>query len=133
MGCDIHWTIEVKHNDKWIGILNDCGLKCKAADRWYPFFGELAGVRMESDTAYPRKGLPDDVSDLTIWDASSSAWDHSGSWLTIDEFVDAYNRAVIKYQHENPEDKPLTKEELFEYSYWPCYEEETRIVFSFDN
>lgn len=134
MGCDIHWTIEVRHNDKWIGLLNDCGLKCKGGDRWYAFFGELANVRMDSDTALPVRGLPDDVSDLTKWNAENSAWDHTGSWCSVDEFVSAYNRAITKYQDKNPDEKLVTKEELFGYSYWPIYEEEeSRIVFAFDN
>lgn len=133
MGCDIHWTIEVKHEGRWIGILNDRGLNCKAADRWYAFFGELVGVRMESDNAMPQRGLPDDVSDLTKWDAVAAAWDHSASYCSVDEFVAAYNRAVIKYHDKNPNVKLITKEDLFGYSYWPIYEEESRIVFAFDN
>lgn len=133
MGCDIHWTIEVKSGDKWVGILNDRGSKCKAQERWYVFFGELVGVRMKSDNAMPQRGLPDDVSDLTRWDADTAAWDHSASWCSIDEFVVAYNRAVTKVKANNPDEKLVTKEELFGYSYWPIYEEESRIVFAFDN
>ena len=133
MGCDIHWTLEVKHSGKWVGVMNSTGLKSKAADRWYAFFGELAGVRMESDTALPVRGLPDDVSELARWDAAASAWDHTGSWCSVDEFVAAYNRAVTKSQNESPGEKLVTKEELFGYAYWPIYEEESRVVFAFDN
>ena len=99
MGCDIHWTIEVKHGDKWVGVLNSRGSKSKASDRWYAFFGELAGVRMESDNAMPLRGLPSDISDLTEWDIDG--WDHSESWCSVDEFVAAYNRAVTKFQDKN--------------------------------
>lgn len=134
MGCDIHWTVEVKSGDKWIGVMNDCGSKCKAADRWYAFFGELVGVRMESDSAMPQRGLPEDVSDLTRYDAHTSSWDHSASWCGIEEFVAAYNRAVTKFQYKNPDGKVVSKEELFGLSYWPINDdEEQRIVFAFDN
>ena len=134
MGCDIHWTIEVKHTEKWVGVLNDSGLPCKAADRWYAFFTELAGVRGDSETAYDPRGLPHDISDLTKYFTENSAWDHTGSWLTIDEFVAAYNRAVLKYL-KNPEEKELTKEELFGFAWWPleCKKDQVRIVFAFDN
>lgn len=102
-------------------------------ERWYTFFAELAGVRAYGDGPYPQpKGLPDDISELTKYDIELGAWDHSHSWLSLDEFVAAYNRAIKKCPGH--EQKEAHKAEAFGLPYWPWDDDvEYRVVFAFDN
>ena len=133
MGCDIHYVLEFKMGDKWVGFLSDRGqsYKVPAGARSYVFFTELANVRGESDTAMAPKGLPDDISDLTRSDLD--IWYHSHSWCSVEEYLDAYNRAAEKVGALPIKEKA----ELFGLAYWPFDEfdeyNETRVVFGFDN
>lgn len=111
MGCDIHYVIEKKFNDKWVGVYCSGGspllLTTKEAasnpfgnpvepwrsiynrrsafsSRNYAFFGKLAGVR---DNGPPAKGLPPDMSELAYLCAGD--WDgdgHSHSYDTLYAF-----------------------------------------------
>lgn len=128
MGCDIHWVLELKTSGKWVGVLcGDFSRDLSAGDRWYAFFEELANVRGESDTAEPQRGLPPDISDLTRYSIDCGNWEHSKSWLTLAEFMNAHYRACMKFPRQN------TKAKLF--GSWPVPEpcDKYRVVFAFDN
>lgn len=99
MGCDIHWVLERKYHDKWIGVATEYAETAKrdslqgivtqpnwplVGNRNYEFFASLAGVRGEGPEP---KGLPADVSDYAA--ALSADWDgdgHSHSWDTLEDF-----------------------------------------------
>lgn len=97
MGCDIHYVVEEKIGDKWVGLFEN-NFQQEASERFYRFFGEIAaGVRYESKTSHSIKGWPDDTSDLA--NHFNERWrddGHSHSWLTLQEFVEAYYRACEK-------------------------------------
>jgi hypothetical protein len=104
MGCDIHFTVERKVKDKWIGVYSsdltprmpsvsydhhEIGTMTNVVpamkNRNYSFFTALAGVRGDGPEA---KGVPDDMSDLTS--AALDTWgndDHSHSWDTFEDFM----------------------------------------------
>lgn len=81
---------------------------------------------------YPEpKGRPADASDLTRMSAEIGCWDHSHSYLSVDDFVSAYNRAIEKYELEK---SPIKRAALFGIDWWPWEDEdEMRVVFAFDN
>ena len=131
MGCDIHWCLEMKRGDKWVGLLVGSGSRAPAYKRWYGFFAELAGVRAYDEAEYPQpKGLPNDISDLARIDIEMTSWDHSHSYATVSEFVAAYDRAAQKYNATS-----LGRAELFGLDWWPWDDDgvEYRVVFAFDN
>lgn len=104
MGCDIHMILEVKANDKWIGLNTFQYFSRHAVEadmphselphtsqyffwlvraRNYTLFGKLAGVR--TDGPEPR-GVPEDASELARmiiedWDCDG----HSHSWGLLSE------------------------------------------------
>lgn len=84
MGCDIHLHIEIKLKGKWEhwGYPN--------IDRDYRLFTKMAGVRqVQGITPISQpKGLPDDLTVLTQFDANEQTGDrHSESWLSKEEIV----------------------------------------------
>lgn len=118
MGCDIHFVIERKFEDGWIGVYatgsgvrpafhywdrtNPNGKNLyitnangymgpKLAERNYSFFAALAGVRGDGPEA---KGMPKDASELSH--AMGEEWNsdgHSHSYDTLVDFVLAYLRS----------------------------------------
>lgn len=106
MGCDIHFTVERKVKDKWIGVFSTdltprqpmysyakggydlgtlTGCAPVAGERNYTFFASLAGVRGAGPDP---KGVPDDMSELTS--AALDDWGgdgHSHSWDTFEDFM----------------------------------------------
>ena len=75
MGCDIHGVLEVKWNDKWIGLHNypySENANHYTMYRDYAFFAALAGVRGPGPEA---NGLPKLISDLTEFETGSCPGD----------------------------------------------------------
>jgi hypothetical protein len=103
MGADIHFVVEQKHNDKWVGVFSTTGnydwlppydIRAKASPLWkfdardYAFFGRLAGVR---DDGPAPLGIPEDASDLAnmyinMWGGDG----HSHSYLPLRDFVQCW-------------------------------------------
>jgi hypothetical protein len=132
MGCDIHWVLERKNGDEWIGLMSSDSIRCNAGSRFYSFFTELGLMsRGESKTALKLHGLPSDISGLSRMIYKDWAEDyHSASSLTLPEFTDAYKRALKDFS----EDSETTAKELF--GGWfdgDEYNREHRVVFWFDN
>ena len=155
MGCDIHWVLERKHGEKWIGMRqgdyqwvlvwdkeNNVWkrdlLGPKAKSRNYDLFAAIAGVRGPGPDP---KGLPEDASDLTLMVSDSEDW-HSHSWLPADEFlqkcVETMYDAPRVLMAEN-DTHPAIKQP---YLYWLWEDDpedygeglpEYRVVFWFDN
>ena len=132
MGCDIHYIIEKKVEDKWIGVFTTAGLywEChpEGKNRNYDFFGRLANVR-EYDANHPDpKGIPDDISDLSRMCISEIGTDgHSHSYCTAGEFCDAFNKNKRK-KGQRPE-----HEILGIYIEEDVNINDLRVVFYFDN
>lgn len=130
MGCDIHFILEKKMSGKWVGVQTDYFCSGPARARWYGFFAELGmPYRGESGSGEPLNGVPDDASETAK--AIIEDWKddgHSHSWLTADQFIAAYKRAVDKF----PPATDRTKEMFGPY---PLYtdEDDYRVVFFFDN
>jgi hypothetical protein len=130
MGCDIHFILEKKIAGKWVGVQTDYFCSGPARSRWYGFFAELGMPhRGESDTAEPLRGVPDDPSEtaraiLDYWSGDG----HSHSWLTADQFIAAYKRAVEKYKTGTDRSQEM-------FGPYPLYTEEDdyRVIFFFDN
>lgn len=147
MGCDIHYVIEKKFGDKWIGVHAkyysptpeiDCQEK-PTGDMWsalysrnqvfgnrnYTFFNLLAGVR-GGGPAEPL-GAPEDCSELAR--AVIDAYDmdgHSHSWLPYKEWCNCYALASGSALTDNGDMTWLSgvsKSEMDDY----------RVVFYFDN
>jgi len=94
MGTDIHWTLEVLKNGRWIGRRDTLD-----RSRNYTLFAELAGVRQrapEVAVIHPRRGTPPDASgshlDLL---ADYVNDDHSHSWATLEE-LQAYHSDSVQ-------------------------------------
>jgi len=83
MGCDIHIHQEVKIDGQWEHY-RETGLP-----RNYKTFAKMAGVRgSEAPIAEPR-GLPDDVTKVTKFDADHWGVDgHTHSWLGAEEILE---------------------------------------------
>lgn len=134
MGCDIHFVVEKKINDKWIGIFKKWPRSGFVGERDYDFFAEIAAVRGSSETSsYPRF-LPEGISDLALAEITHDGTDgHSHSWMTIKEFSEAKLR-VSPDRFKRP-DEPW--EELFGDPIFLNTDkdkiEDYRIVFWFDN
>jgi hypothetical protein len=91
MGCDIHVHVEVKIKGKWLhyGVY--------FVERNYLLFAILAGVR-NYDKVLPfvePRGIPKDVSDLTLfdWERSETDW-HTPSYIN-DREVEALNARLL--------------------------------------
>lgn len=125
MGCDIHFVIEQKYNDKWIGVqkdwselepfdYNNLTKIQKLRSRNYNFFGLLADVRTSCQSSEDPRGLPEDISELAQAEVEDWGVDgHSRSWHSLEEFVkkfllanaDDTGKAELmkrKLQGENP-------------------------------
>lgn len=152
MGCDIHFVIEKKYDDRWAGVYysdeftfrqetdGQTSIPVEMLDsRNYQFFGLLANVRCnpQPGSEEPR-GLPEGVSSLASAEIDEWGGDgHSHSWHSLEEFVKKYllsnaddvkkaELMAAKLQGENPMHKflPRVRPET-----WHKY----RIVFWFDN
>jgi len=154
MGCDIHYTIEEKHNDKWVGVYCSDFVKydkrMPAANRFYSFFAALAGVRAEDgDNIRKPQGLPEDLSDLSkvmvgyedddggnrevkafaenLIPILSGYCDldlHSHSYMSVKEFCDIYRETQ---KHLGSEVK------IGDYEIVGGFPDTARIIFCFDN
>ena len=111
MGADIHMILELKVDDKWVGLhnyphINTEAVQCengenkpryvfwKATNRNYELFSEIAGVRGEGP---PPRGMPLDMSDLARMYIKS--WDgdgHSHTWLSEEEAIRIWAPYVLK-------------------------------------
>lgn len=146
MGCDIHFVVEQKHQDKWVGLLSTEGpfsLPYGARktlpilqfqDRDYEFFGRLAGVRRNGPQAL---GVPEDASDLAYMQMTQ--WDgfgHSHSYCSLRDFVRAKyivgigitELAIATLKNEDFAARVLN---IREEDYGPL--DDYRVVFWFDN
>jgi hypothetical protein len=154
MGADIHFVIEQKHHDRWVGVFsstgnydwqppwelrNDASPLWKFGERNYQFFGNLAGVRREGPTPL---GIPEDASSLVQMYTDHWGDDgHSHSYLPLKEFVRQWIVSDAKRLTEAVCDK-IEGDEAAIYKALnldPKYEEDTttlensRVVFWFDN
>lgn len=105
MGCDIHFIVEKKINDRWIGVYStqhtphmarspqDMYAPCRTVwcdNQDYAFFAAIAGVRGEGPEP---NGLPEDISELAQADADEWAGDvHSHGHMPLIDFVRAKMR-----------------------------------------
>jgi hypothetical protein len=135
MPCDIHLHVEVKIDNQWHHYTL-CRLK-----RNYQLFARMADVRNNWGITpiTPPKGLPDDPTFLTQFDASRWGTDgHSHSWLSskeVEELETWFNEQEEKWGdslseqcgwlfgnsfqgfHKYPEDKPEGLED-FRWVFW---------------
>lgn len=82
MSCDIHVHVEVKIAGRWEHYNHPSGRQN------YEMFGRMAGVRGDAEPIAEPRGLPDDASIMTRFDASIWGDDgHSHSWLSVDEMA----------------------------------------------
>lgn len=127
MGCDIHATVEKKHNGKWV-MVNRLGYMDKACDRNYRRFAEIASVRGDG----PRQplGVPDDASDSTLLYVEQYGDDgHSHSYMPLKEAAQVW----LQTEYGNSDS---FRDKYPEYHYFGIDAEsydDYRIVFFFDN
>ena len=139
MGCDIHLHIECKINGEWYHY-NHPDVK-----RDYDLFAKMAGVRGDIDPISEPRGLPDDITFLTQFDAEVH-WGidgHSHSYLTVEEI----QRLKEWYETQLPPAAPLFRfYDIFGFLFgnsfdgilkypndYPFGVEDVRFVFWFDN
>jgi hypothetical protein len=82
MGCDIHLHVEIKVNGEWHHYANP------SVQPFYALFAKMAGVRNYDNITpiTPPRGLPEDVTAVTRFDAEYWAEDaHSHSYLNAEE------------------------------------------------
>lgn len=146
MGCDIHWVVEQKYEDRWIGIATgECSVRVPIdgktstigqyryaySDRNYEFFGRLAGVRTDGPEPL---GLPNDFSDLSKMVLDDDFDLHSASHLPLQEF---HNRWLQSTNASAEVVKAIIKGEGKKDPYSPFWYPEDdqlfRVVFAFDN
>ena len=134
MGCDIHVHVEVKIDGEWHHYNHP------RVERNYALFHKMAGVRDgEDDPIAQPRGLPDDISFMTRFDAEEWSGDaHSHSWLSATETQEVINWHNKKYGDPYPQ--------LFGYVFGNSFSSvhkypdesppgvtDVRIVFWFDN
>lgn len=100
MGCDMHLHVEVKLDGRWEHYA------APGVERSYALFALMADVRNDRVGSLvpisPPKGLPDDITAMTRFDAERWGEDgHSHSWLSADELVvlDERWNAFLEEQH----------------------------------
>ena len=138
MGCDIHIHIEVQINGDWHHYNHPKVL------RDYSLFSKMAGIRGEEDPISEPKGLPEDISFTTRFDAEHWGIDgHSHSYLGQNEIKQL--REWMENQDQYKE-KFFPLEQMFGFLFgnslngiseypneYPPGVEDARIVFWFDN
>ena len=148
MGTDIHFVVERKFRDKWVGIFfsdpawrvpgHDKPDVIPACSRNYARFAMLASVRGESK----RKpiGIPHDASDLTdlvLEDPNR----HSMSWMPLMDFLkicfetDSEDRKkMLESLPKDGNEFEFLKDHYIEYYSWgSVVPDEYRIIFWFDS
>lgn len=133
MGCDIHYILEVKKYDKWVGIASDLQYNkdAKADSRDYRFFSELAGVRSYEENSRNPLGIPVDISDLSRHYIEYMDDDgHSHSYMPLKEFFSIYKSL---YPEENVNSDKMFALWLSEDDEEEATYENYRVVFFFDN
>ena len=159
MGCDIHWVLEQKFYDKWVGIYAtgvtplpkgsirqngvsesilvnaDTDYYPTLRSRYYDWFAKLAGVRGDGPSAL---GMPADASDLS--QALARDWDsdgHSHSYLPAVEFVARYLDESDLVDHIKAKFDPTITDTTLTWlgldKYAMRSPENFRVVFWFDN
>lgn len=83
MGCDIHATIEYeKYPGMWFAFCEEIDL-----ERDYRRFSQLAGVRANDSTKYPRpKGFPERAYTSEAQEKFEEMGGHTPSWATREEW-----------------------------------------------
>lgn len=135
MGCDIHFVIEKKVNNKWIGLVStDYGYRPMAKERNYNFFSAIASVRGNGNR--DPIGLPRDPSDLSRllvkeWDCDG----HSISWMMLRDFAESCFESAFQ--------PDISRKEWAIYDFLGIHvndydngsdsEDKYRVVFLFDN
>lgn len=102
MGCDIHIAIEEKTEHGWMPVrfmnpIHQRPVKDRStgyaaaqiAERNYPFFAALAGVRGIGPDA---KGFPTDINQATKHWLEEHGGDHTPSWYPLAEFLSIYTQ-----------------------------------------
>jgi hypothetical protein len=142
MGCDIHWVLEQKLTDKWVGIYStdltpmpkgrivtrgqvldrrdesaavtvDTWHDIDLQNRHYDWFGRLAGVRTNGPDPL---GMPHDASDLSQACASDWGGDgHSHSYLPAVDFVAKYLDESDLVEHIAAKFDPTLTDNLLEW------------------
>ncbi len=124
MGCDIHYVIERKHDNTWVGVYstdftnvpvgnlrgnkNETEIKSPAyvypdlKGRNYEFFEALCGVRSSNPNDFPSpEGIPDDSSSLT--DMCLVRWNGDAHSESFDSLKDFVRKRLITDQTNNNE------------------------------
>lgn len=132
MGADIHFVVEHKVNEKWIGIFStDYGYYPPAKVRNYKFFALLAGVR--GDGPRVPLGIPKDISELASLCADLWKEDgHSHSYMPVTEFAQCWYQSLYSPDLERKQYivfDALDIDLYFDEKDW----KEFRVVFLFDN
>lgn len=138
MGCDIHMVLEQhRAGFEWLGVwcsdISPSRNRDMVAQRDYGLFAEVAQVRGRSDTGIYPRNLPIDVSRLAWMQFMQAPTDHhSPSWLTLAEFIHAFNRANPDGRRDGYRSEHAAYDLFGITTDWPedC---EYRVVFWFDN
>lgn len=155
MGCDIHFVVEHKANDVWVGVYSTDltpGLPTIAEqdnpkanpgyarvttlqNRNYKAFAKLAGVRGQGPDA---KGMPADASSLA--DRVHTRWrgdGHSHSYCSLQDFVTASmtDEQFADFAAAELDKRPehINPTLAFWVGYADSNIDEYRVVFWFDN
>ena len=139
MATDIWIHLEYKkslNSDKWEHMTEPWG------DRLYYIFGALVGERHPELEHIPARGLPDNISDITLEKFKDGEGDfHTPSWVTAEELLHSINVAdeaiKIIYSEEGIEYKPnwcRFYQELYDImATYDAIGKPARMVFWFDN
>lgn len=114
MGASIHMHIEVKKNGRWLHY------SAPAINRDRTFFGMVAGLDTGIKPVVQPKGLPDDLSKVTLAcleQDKESYKVHHATWLDADELFDLQD--ALKAYHEPLGHGPLQYD--LEYAYFNTY------------
>lgn len=114
MGASIHMHIEVKKNGRWLHY------SAPAINRDQTFFGMVAGLDTGIEPVVPPKGLPDDLSEVTLFCLEQDKENykiHHATWLGTNELFDLQD--ALKAYHEPLGHGPLVYD--LEYAYFNTY------------
>lgn len=101
MGTDIHFVVEKKVDERWLGLFDSSHCDGLANDRDYGLFGELAGIRCRGSQGRKPRGVPDDASDLTKYHIADDGPDgHSHSFMSMSEFAESARHVDVVRKDE---------------------------------
>lgn len=130
MGCDIHMLVETERfgDGSWWDFGGDIN-----PGRDYLFFGIMAGVRDEDEEPIVEpRGLPEGMGYRTkkYYDEDSDL--HSHTWLTYEEFAQAYARRMMHREGGGPPDVEY-EALLASMHVFHAHGIKVRVIMAFDN